>query len=98
MRRYMPNDDLDAWLATQLELLADDPANPKMPRHPLSEWDSHRDGCRVMRQIVAAVRAKQDRETDRLLARRTDALGALFARAPKKGRTATAAFPREVAA
>jgi hypothetical protein len=83
--------------ARQLELLADLPDNPRMPAHPLSEWAAHREGCRVMRQVQAAARARMDRAADRALAQRQDALGDLFARAPKAGRGATVAFPRVAA-
>lgn len=88
---YAARPELDAWRATQLALLADDPSNPRMPAEPGSEWDAHREGCRVMRAIVAAQRAKLDARTDRQLAKRTDALGALYARAPKRAARKAAA-------
>lgn len=83
---YAANPELDAWRSEQLMLLADDPSNPKMPANPLSEWDAHVDGMRAFREIIRRAQAARDAKTDRLLAKRTDALGELFNRAPKRER------------
>lgn len=50
----------------------------------LNSWEIRADSCRALRAIVAAQRARLDARTDRLLAKRTDALGDLYRLAAKK--------------
>ena len=52
------------------------------------DGDVHAEGVRAFRSIIAGQRSKLNARTDRLLAKRTDALGQLFARAPKATRKA----------
>lgn len=54
----------------------------------LNSWEIRADSCRAFRAIVAAQRARIDARIDRQLAKRSDALGDLYRRAPKTARKA----------
>ena len=100
---YVTDPDIEAWIQVHRSRIWD--ATPlgtykagdwdgqkarQKAVEPLSGWSVHAEGVRAFRAIVAAQRARQDRATDRLLAKRTDALGNLYHRAPKRERKAAA--------
>lgn len=83
--------ELEAWRNAQADKIAarhDDAAALMAESRSLSDAEAHSDSVRRFRQIIANRRAALDARTDRQLAKRTDALGALFARAPKRERKA----------
>lgn len=86
---YVPRPDVAEWADAHVRRIVAAGGGVKVG----FERQGFEDGVRAFRAIVAAQRSKLNARTDRELAKRTDALGQLFARAPKAGRTATAAFP-----
>ena len=96
-RIYAANVELDEWTQVQrgriVDALVPDPYDWKGAKiskaiEPLSEFSIHAENVRAFARILRAAETSRDGKLDRLLAKRTDALGALFARAPKRERKA----------
>lgn len=88
---YVPVPAFEAWRQVQASKIADrhDDATALLAEsRSLSDAAAHSDSVRAFARILRAAETSRDGKLDRLLAKRTDALGALFARAPKRERKA----------
>ena len=94
---YVAVPELEAWRVAASHSFAmahaDDPDTKAVFAvvRNIHDGDIFAEGVRAFRAIIAGKRSALNARTDRELRKRTDALGQLFARAPKAGRVASAA-------
>ena len=92
---YSNNPELEAWMqvrrAAIVDALIPDPYDWKGRKvtkatEIVSNAYIHTEGIRAFARILSAKESARDAQIDRKLARRTDSLGDLFTRAPKRER------------
>jgi hypothetical protein len=87
---FVPNVELNEWIQRGRQLIVERRAGSGEWKYPmkeietLSEWSINGDGVRAFARILNAKASTFNAKTDRQLAKRSDALGALYVRAPKR--------------
>lgn len=96
---YLDNAELEAWVQVRRQRIVDalvpDPYDWKGRKvakaiEQLNNAYIHAENVRAFARILGAKASARDAKIDRLLAKRTDALGVLYARAPKRAAKKTA--------